>query len=183
MELKKIYKSLERSLFLELKSFAGHIRRIALVSTESKHGMQLLVKRTSSIIGALIFEPRISIGEEDRVYNASPSTILIPEIIQEEGTANQAKAKILNTHTRQSSQNFPSREEVFRASLASLNDKPRGLVLETDQELSQSWKGFTNIYMETVLLESGGPLNWYSKAIDLTVRYFDFIFKVSVDTQ
>ena len=173
---------MEKSQFLEFKSFVGHVRRIVLASTETKVGMQQLVKRIASIIGALVFEPRIPIDEENRTYTTSLSTISPENIAVVEDATNQTITRSLSSLQSQPRQSFllkdkPSREEIFRASLASLAST-KGLVLETDDELLQSWKWFTNDYIETVVLDSEGPLHWHSKAIDLAVRYFDFLFKV-----
>lgn len=148
VELKKVLKELERKKFLEMKSFVGHARRIALISyADSKLGMQQLARRISSAISPLIFESRFQAHEEDRL---------------------QKKPGELTSKL--------SRGEIFNASLID-PEAPVVPVFESDVELMESWKYFNGSYFENILLESEVPLSWHSRALDVMIRFYDFIVK------
>ncbi len=157
--MKKCVTGFERSRYLEFKSITGHIRRIALVSGETKVGMQQLVKRISSFISPLIIESRFEYDQADHILNP-PLAISRP--LEED------QIKTIEIHILDPSQ----------SSSASLVDENPAIWMETNDALIANWKKFNHDFVERVLLQSEVPLNWYSSAVDLLVRYFDQIFKI-----
>ena len=135
---------------MELKSYAGHLRRIILTSTESKLGMSQLLARACGFLSYVLFtdvpvsfqERQAQIRDADLAYLDTPSNM-----------------------SKSISSSAEKRASIFAHSISD-QDKPfqqnDAANIHTQQEL------------EHVILNSEattGPLNWHSRFLDLCVRF------------
>lgn len=140
---------------MELKSYAGHLRRIILTSTESKLGMSQLLARSCAFLSYVLFT-------------------VVPVSFQErQAQIRDAELSYLDTQCNTSksiSSSAEKRASVFAHSISIQSDN--------DEPFQQN--DAANVHMqqelEHVLLNSEattGPLNWHSRFLELCVRYPD----------
>jgi hypothetical protein len=55
-QIKALFRTLPRDVFLEIKSISGHLKRISLILNDNKIGIRNFIKSMSNLLGPLVFK-------------------------------------------------------------------------------------------------------------------------------
>lgn len=169
--LAALFQDCEKNEILELKAMIGHLKRIALVSMENKAGSKQLIKGLANLTSAMLID--IEVLEISPVY-ISPLLELSRAVLLDGSSED-----ILNLIP------IPLNSSTQKAYLVTnpavppkVTENLRVQIAPLRSDLELSWESLEGTTTKELLFQLELALTWHAAAIDLMIRYWDYLFKV-----